>query len=1635
MATASPKPFIRNEAAASRTTSIDEDTPISLSTRSLFLFQKSPLRKQSTVPSQSTCELIKGPLGLILLHEPSEPRIDFIFVHGLGGGSRKTWSFSPEEAMFWPKEWLPTEVGFEHVRIHSFGYNSDWTTRKESLLTVHDFGQALIADIYNSPHLHKNGETPIVFVAHSMGGLVVKKAYLLALHSPVYNAMSQRIHTIYFLGTPHRGADSAQFTKLLRYVAGNGTKSFIDDLVPGNRTIDQLNDEFRHVYNKVQIWSFFESIPMSFGLVVEKESAVLGLPGEHVRYMEADHRHLCKFDSPDSPNYIVLYNSFLSTIGQLGEHNLHQLTKLHRSQMKQVSCFLRVDQRPESVLLALNEKQHRGSCQWLTNNDIFQAWVNGHVNVKFGDASGSPESSIGHCPRILWLSGRPGTGKSVASTHVIKYLESRKLDCSFYFFRHNDQSGANVASLLRSLAFQMAELNPQARQAIMRMVEDDVVIDEDDHYTLMSRLFANGIFGIQFWTPHFWVIDAVDECAEESLSLFISMISKLDQTVPLRIFITSRPGGQLQKLFKHEGTRFFDLSTGLSGSLNDIETFIRARCPQLEDNQTRESFVSEILLKSKGSFLWASLTMARLEDSYSFEDMREALRGIPSKMSALYSRITKSLKDSPSYELVKCILDWVICAQRPLLMTELSEAVKLDVGRTLTASPAQLESFTGHLLFVDRESRVQVTHETTSAFLLEQGEGLWIDRQAAHARISKVCLTTLCGSDFTPPTSRQFAPETTKNISPFATYAIASFSFHFTHGTLSRDTLALLDKFLRSNVLTWIENIARLGDVSILQEANHRLNGYLAAQTNDPQHDNIEIDNLAAWVTDIDRIIATFQSCLLASPRAIHFLVPYLCPPTSIVNQLFSKPSTRFRIKGLAEKGWGDRLTCYLFSEHPTAVACSDRLLAIGLFDGQVMIYQNTEFNSFEPVSTVSHGTRVRQVAFDPRASVLASCSARRLALWDVHLVDGPSFPCIWSQSLDFLPCEVAFNPDGEFIVLAHARLKALVRCSRQDGSRETLSLIQDSDSDSSDGEMDSMSKVGLTAWSMKLGSTQKIAALVYGSSKLELWNLEANEKIGNLQRQWKKNTHAAVRGVILKHIHGADLLAVSYDDGDVVTYNPWTLEKVEERHFHTAFDNLSATSDGRVLVGAADDGSIHLLLFESLQSLYRIPPFEGDAYEPSRGLTFSADNLKLFDLRVKCCNIWTPSVLLSECYGHNKRLDTTSRSKSSPSRHDLSGTMIPLHASDLAPPANIKRILAPKGPVFFLGRMDGTIEAYEAGTGDLVKRFQPLHHSRFGTHWAVPCNWNNSKKLLLSIGWKGQCIVISPLDHSQQGSSVISSIHCRRRYREGASPFWQGIISPDGTRVLLAYESTAELIATNYPQSEIGNSDRTDSDEGTDDENETDDDCELDKGVEIQKAEVGAFWGTDPSDASRLLAIEGGVVHLFDWHSLRRLSDPIDLGIPEGLRANLRGKQSWITHPKSQYYVLNTNSQGNGTTNCFAVLDTSRLANGTQHSTAFRYRAFSDIEILRVVGILRSTIYFLDTKQWICSISVKNLEETTAHNYSRHFFIPPTWHTGDNIPVIGIISKSLMTIAVGSQLVWVHGFMEYDEKVPLIPV
>ena len=98
----------------------------------------------------------KGPLGLRLLAASPDPLVELIFVHGLGGGSVKTWQKGGDPSLFWPKAWLPTEAELRHVSVHSFGYDADWKSSRPSILNVQDFGTALYEDIRSSTWLREH---------------------------------------------------------------------------------------------------------------------------------------------------------------------------------------------------------------------------------------------------------------------------------------------------------------------------------------------------------------------------------------------------------------------------------------------------------------------------------------------------------------------------------------------------------------------------------------------------------------------------------------------------------------------------------------------------------------------------------------------------------------------------------------------------------------------------------------------------------------------------------------------------------------------------------------------------------------------------------------------------------------------------------------------------------------------------------------------------------------------------------------------------------------------------------------------------------------------------------------------------------------------------------------------------------------------------------------------------------------------------------------------------------------------------------------------------------------------------------------------------------------------------------------
>ena len=122
---------------------------------------------------------------------------------------------------------------------------------------------------------------------------------------------------MYFLATPHQGSDLTKtLTNILR--VSYGQKPFVTELVRNSGSITSANKNFQYYADDLQLWSFYETVPCSLiftsAMIVDKASAILGYTNERTHLLNADHRGVCKFDTPSDPNYRTLRNALVTTV-------------------------------------------------------------------------------------------------------------------------------------------------------------------------------------------------------------------------------------------------------------------------------------------------------------------------------------------------------------------------------------------------------------------------------------------------------------------------------------------------------------------------------------------------------------------------------------------------------------------------------------------------------------------------------------------------------------------------------------------------------------------------------------------------------------------------------------------------------------------------------------------------------------------------------------------------------------------------------------------------------------------------------------------------------------------------------------------------------------------------------------------------------------------------------------------------------------------------------------------------------------------------------------------------------------------------------------------------------------------------
>ncbi|GAB1316537.1 Alpha/Beta hydrolase protein [Madurella fahalii] len=281
------------------------------------------------MPSGSHRHYDKKNLGLFTLPPPSpeweqehgKPTLDVVAVHGLNGDCIRSWtSESPTGTKTtWLNELLPYKL--PNTRVMTFGYNAS-VLNNISIAGIREVARILLSQLRDKREDDGDSRRPIVFVAHSLGGIIIKQALRIANNERgSYGEIAESTRGIVFFGTPHRGADAAKWANMVAGItlSAFGTKpktSFLRALKPNSRDLMDISEDFRSIATKYAITSFVEEDKFS-GLgrvVVERHSAVMELVHEEAVMIGGNHSSMCKFDSDD-----VRFNSVWRSIRRVAQ--------------------------------------------------------------------------------------------------------------------------------------------------------------------------------------------------------------------------------------------------------------------------------------------------------------------------------------------------------------------------------------------------------------------------------------------------------------------------------------------------------------------------------------------------------------------------------------------------------------------------------------------------------------------------------------------------------------------------------------------------------------------------------------------------------------------------------------------------------------------------------------------------------------------------------------------------------------------------------------------------------------------------------------------------------------------------------------------------------------------------------------------------------------------------------------------------------------------------------------------------------------------------------------------------------------------------------------------------------------------
>ena len=451
-------------------------------------------------------------------------------------------------------------------------------------------------------------------------------------------------------------------------------------------------------------------------------------------------------------------------------------------------------------------------------------------------------------PRIFWLHGSAGTGKSsIAHTVADRFKKLERLG-SCYCFDRNQMVQQRDKSIFTTIARDLADRDKHIRSALGEVISvdaslkntTDIVQQWKEMVLKPARKISEGMVG-----PIVIIIDALDESGNANSRdrlLHIlggksgkgideeSHITKLPSNI--RILLTSRPLPDITNALmgvEHVQPKSMDSLPQVSTE-SDIRHYVSCELSELEGVDTRK-VSSSLARASDGLFEWARLACAFVkndnEGGWTVEERfeRVLIRNQDNLLDSIYTLtletiFPKNRSDSTHLRRFHSVMAQVIATAEPLPLGSLkslrhyfSDSKEFDVGVIVKPMGALLSGTTNHY------SAIRPLHASFPEFLLDEkrsGEfyvdlagihdglafaSLGLMKDKLHFNMCKLPSSYLLNSEVS-----DLADRIKENISSELSYSCRFWAYHLRHTDfISRLAEEIRAFFNNETLLFWFE--------------------------------------------------------------------------------------------------------------------------------------------------------------------------------------------------------------------------------------------------------------------------------------------------------------------------------------------------------------------------------------------------------------------------------------------------------------------------------------------------------------------------------------------------------------------------------------------------------------------------------------------------------------------------------------------------------------------------------------------------------------------------------------------------------------------------------------------------------------